>query len=132
MIKTKVNKGELFERFFRGTRINDIQPEEIKKDKDNITEDSVSEPIEIGSIASGSVEFDLLQPRPTPAYRDNQGGISVRSIASEEELEEDDDLIQPDSRSSSNSEESDHSFHEEEAPPGNVPAQRTAQRKGSF
>ena len=128
MIKTKVNKGELFDRFFRGTRIDVTPPEEIKKD--NITEDSFSEPPEVGSIASGSVEFDLLQPRPSPAYRDNQGGISVRSIASEEELE--DDINQDDSPSSSNSEQSDHSIHEEDTPGIAPPPQRAGQRKGSF
>jgi 2-phosphoglycerate kinase len=112
MIKTKVNKGELFERFFRGT--NEVMhPEEIKKD--NATEDSLSEPPEIGSIVSGSVEFDLLQPRPAPAIRDYLEPMSVGSIASEEELE--DDLAQVDSRSgTSNSGESDHSIHEEEVP----------------
>ena len=89
----------------------------------------MSEQPDFGSIASGSVDFDLMHPRPTPAMRDNHGGISVRSIASEEELE--DDLSQADSRSSSNSGESEHSIHEEENQ-GFNPQRVPPQRKGSF
>lgn len=126
IIKTKVNKGELFERFFRGNNKNVVHEAEEKKENE---EDSMSEPAEIGSIVSGSVEFDLLQPRPVPGVRDPREGNSVRSIASEEELE--DSLSQPDSRSSLNSEVSEHSIHEEEVPEPSPPP-KNPQRKGSF
>jgi 2-phosphoglycerate kinase len=130
MIKSKVNKGVLFERFFSGTQEAVIPvTEEIKKD--NQTEDSFSEPPEIGSIVSGTVEYDLLQPRPNQNYRDHREGVSVRSIASEDELE--DDLSQPDSHSSqSNSGESNHSIHEDENPGFASPQRAPPQRKSSF
>lgn len=130
IIKTKVNKGVLFERFFRGSQ-ETIVPIVEEGKKDNQTEDSFSEPPEIGSIASGTVEYDLLQPRPNQHYRDNRGGVSVRSITSEEELE--DDLSQAGSHSSrSESGESDHSIHEEENPGYVSPQRAPPQRKGSF
>lgn len=130
IIKTKVNKGELFERFFQGRQQNIKVNEEVKKD--NQTEDSFSEPPEIGSIVSGSVEFDIRQPRPLTGNRDVMGEVSVRSIASEEELE--DEISQPDSRSSEGSGpsgESEHSIHEDENQ-GYVSPHRNNQRKGSF
>jgi hypothetical protein len=130
MIKTKVNKGVLFERFFRESQ-GTIVPVVEEGKKDNQTEDSFSEPPEIGSIASGTVEYDLLQPRPNQPYRDNRGGVSVRSITSEEELE--DDLSQAGSHSSrEESGESDHSIHEEENPGYVSPQRAPQQRKGSF
>ena len=130
IIKTKVNKGELFERFFQGTRKN-ISVEEVKKD--NQTEDSFSEPPEIGSIVSGSVEFDLHQPRPVNLNREGiLGEISVRSIASQEEL--DSEIGPEDSRSSEGSGQSGgsgHSIHEDENT-GYLSPHRNHQRKGSI
>ena len=130
IIKTKVNKGVLFERFFQGTR-KDLAVEEVKKD--NQSEDSFSEPPEIGSIVSGSVEFDLNQPRPVNLNREAiLAEISVRSIASEEEL--DSEIGAEDSRSSEGSGQSGgsgHSIHEDENT-GYMSPHRNHQRKGSF
>ena len=131
MIKTKVNKGEVFERFFRGSAAGasaDISIPVNEEKKDVQSEDSFSEQPEIGSLVSGSVEFDLMQPRPSPVYNEKREGISVRSIPSEDELE--DELDQPESRSSSVSEESNHSIHEEEVKEISNP--QKIQRKGSL
>ena len=126
IIKSKVHKGELFERFFRGNTSKKLAAPEREENKKENEEDSMSEQPEIGSIVSGSVEFDLLHPRP--GVRDPREGNSVRSIASEEEGE---DSISPaDSRSSYSLEESEHSIHEEDLPQPS-PAPKTPQRKAS-
>lgn len=116
MIKTKVNKGELFKRFFRDENnptsdIFEADPES----KGTKSEETLSETPDIGSIVSGSEIFDFTHNRQLAEIKEAGIGDSVGGIdESEEELERDSSHNDSGSFSSGNS---NHSIHEEAEEP---------------
>lgn len=110
MIKTKVNKGELFKRFFKSEIQGLTTSENFPELKEIKSEDSSSDSPDIGSIISGSVDYDIIHPLPLVEILEHPlSRESVRSRSSNEAS----DLNEYSQENSSYNSQSDHSVHED-------------------
>ncbi|CAG9326069.1 unnamed protein product [Blepharisma stoltei] len=114
MIKTKVNKGELFKRFFRDGESSLAVFENDNEKKENKSEETGSEGPEIGSIVSGSEVFDFTHNRQLPEIKEMENGDSVCGIDESVEDIERESSHGGDSASYSSGNSNNHSIHEEE------------------
>lgn len=113
IINSKANKGELFQRFFKGvTSTPQKEEEDVPKPVENDSSDkSNNEGPEVGSLFSGSVDVDLLQSR-VESMKKPAVDEAILSQHSDEEWPED-DSCRAASPGSYSSEGSAHSSQEE-------------------
>mmetsp|Transcript_33915 Transcript_33915/g.59125 ORF Transcript_33915/g.59125 Transcript_33915/m.59125 type:complete len:556 (-) Transcript_33915:163-1830(-) len=113
LINDRINKGEVFKRFFNTQDIPAQIPE--LNDQDHQAKSKSSESVEhpdVGSLISGSDQFDLSHAKPEMLRRLKNANHSLESLASQEE--EDMDSLRGDSQDSYQS-DSENSIHEETA-----------------
>lgn len=115
LINDSINKGEVFKRFFNTSEIPvQIQEEDLV---DNLPDEKSSntesaEHLDVGSLVSGSEQFDLSHGKPDMLRRLANANQSLESLASRDE--EDMDSLRGESQDSYQS-DSENSIHEETA-----------------
>ena len=88
IINSKANKGELFQRFFKGVPTTPQKEEDPKPAESDSSDKSNNEGPEVGSLFSGSVDVDLLQSRVEPVKK-TAVDEAIMSQHSDEEWPED-------------------------------------------
>jgi 2-phosphoglycerate kinase len=113
LINDRINKGEVFKRFFNSSEVPATTQELVEqldtvKSKSSNTE-SIEQP-DIGSLKSGSEQFDVSHAKPEVHRRVLNMNGSLESLASQDE---DVDSLQGDSQDSFHQSDSENSVHEE-------------------